>query len=86
MQQLSVACTVTAVQQHRSCVDHNRRTSIQGLLSHDTERDSINGGNHASKVSPVAALSPVDTAAGRNAYAFYSQQVVQYCSSPLSNT
>jgi hypothetical protein len=66
----AVGSTVTAAQQQHSGVDHNRRTSIEGLLSHNTERDSINSGDHASIVSPVATLSPVRTAADRNAYAF----------------
>jgi hypothetical protein len=66
----AVGSTVNASQQHYSGVDHNRRTSIEGLLSHDTERDSITTSDHAGIVSPVAALSPVDTAADRNAYAF----------------
>jgi hypothetical protein len=66
----AVGSTVTAAQQHHSDIDRNRRTSIEGLLSEDLERDSSDSGNHAGIVSPVAALSTVSTAADRNAYAF----------------
>jgi hypothetical protein len=59
----AVGSTVTAAQQHHNAVGNSRRPSLEGLLSQDVESDGSDSGNHASIVSPVAALSPVGTAA-----------------------